>query len=203
MKIICVGRNYADHAKELKNDVPAEPVLFMKPKGAILLPTKPLYYPEFTKDLHYECEVVVRVCKNGKHIQEKFANKYYNEITLGIDFTARDVQDAQKKKGLPWEIAKAFDGSAAVGTLSPITEDMNINDLKFQLKKNGELVQTGHTADMLFTIDQIITYASRFFTINVGDLIFTGTPAGVGPVAVNDRLEGYLSGNKVLEVDIK
>jgi len=203
MKIICVGRNYAEHAKELKNDVPTEPVIFMKPKSAVLLPTKPLYYPEFTTDLHYECEMVVRICKNGKFIQEKFANKYYDEVTLGIDFTARDVQERQKKKGLPWEIAKAFDGSAAVGTYSPISEDMNVNSLTFQLKKNDELVQDGNTSDMIFTVDKIITYVSKYFTLNIGDLIFTGTPAGVGPVAVNDKLEGYLMGKKVLEVEIK
>jgi len=203
MKIICVGRNYADHAKELKNDVPTEPVIFMKPKGALLLPTKPLYYPEFTKDLHYECEVVVRICKNGKFIQEKFANKYYDEVTLGIDFTARDVQEQQKKKGLPWEIAKAFDGSAAVGAFTLLGEGVDINNLAFQLKKNNETVQEGNTSDMLFTVDKIITYVSKFFTINIGDLIFTGTPAGVGPVAVNDKLEGYMLGKKVLEAEIR
>jgi acylpyruvate hydrolase len=203
MKIICVGRNYAEHAKELKNDLPTEPVIFMKPKGAILLPTKPLYYPEFTKDLHYECELVVKICSNGKHIAEKFARKYYEEVTLGIDFTARDVQDAQKKKGLPWEIAKAFDGSAAVGTFTPLTGDMDIQNLQFQLRKNDVQVQDGTTSDMIFTVDKVIAYVSKYFTINVGDLIFTGTPAGVGPVAIDDKLEGYLMGKKVLEVDIK
>ena len=175
MKIICIGRNYAAHAKELKNDLPTEPVIFMKPKNALLLPTKPLYYPDFTKDLHYECEVVVKLCKNGKFIQEKFAHKYYEDISLGIDFTARDVQEQQKKKGLPWEIAKAFDGSAAVGD----------------------------TEDMIFSIDSIIAYVSRYFTLNIGDLIFTGTPEGVGPVRIDDKLEGYLQGTKVLEVNIR
>jgi acylpyruvate hydrolase len=203
MKIICVGRNYADHAKELKNDVPDVPIIFMKPKGAILLPEKPLYYPEFTDDLQYECEVVVRVCKNGKFIQEKFANKYYNEVTLGIDFTARDVQRGQQSKGLPWEIAKAFDGSAAVGKFVQITVETDVHNLAFQLKLNGETVQDGHTRHMIFSVDHIIAYASRFFTINIGDLIYTGTPAGVGPVNGGDKLEGYLQGSKVLDVDVK
>ena len=203
MKIICIGRNYADHAKELKNDLPAEPVIFMKPKNALLLPTKPLYYPDFTKDLHYECEVVVKLCKNGKFIQEKYAHKYYDEISLGIDFTARDVQDQQKKKGLPWEIAKAFDGSAAVGNFVPLNETTVLMDLDFQLKLNDNVVQDGHTRDMIFPIDDIIAYVSRYFTLNIGDLIFTGTPAGVGPVQVDDTVEGYLQGNKVLEVIIK
>ncbi len=203
MKIICVGRNYADHAKELKNELPTEPVIFMKPKGAILLPEKPLYYPEFTDDLQYECEVVIKICKNGKFIQEKFANKYYNEVTLGIDFTARDVQREQQKKGLPWEIAKAFDGSAAVGNFVPITVETDIHNLAFQLKLNDTTVQDGHTRNMIFTVDKIITYVSKYFTINIGDLIFTGTPAGVGPVTTGDKLEGYLQGNKVLDVDVK
>jgi acylpyruvate hydrolase len=203
MKIICVGRNYAEHAKELNNDLPTEPVIFMKPKSAILLPGKPLYYPEFTDDLQYECEVVVRIIKNGKHIQEKFANKYYGDVTLGIDFTARDVQRDQQKKGLPWEIAKGFDGSAAVGSFSPITPEKNVGDLAFQLKKNGEVVQEGHSGNMIFSIDKIIAYVSKFFTVNIGDLIFTGTPAGVGPVNTGDKLEAYLQGYKVLEVEVR
>lgn len=203
MKIICVGRNYADHAKELKNDVPTEPVLFMKPKSALLLPHKPLYYPEFTDDLHYECELVLRISKNGKFIQEKFAYKYYDAITLGIDFTARDVQDRQKKKGLPWEIAKAFDGSAAVGEYKQIDEKTDITKMTFRLDKNGETVQNGNAADMIFSVDKIIAYASNYFTLNIGDLIFTGTPAGVGPVNVQDKLEAYLQDEKVLAVDIR
>jgi acylpyruvate hydrolase len=203
MKIICVGRNYADHAKELKNDLPTVPVIFMKPKGALLLPHKPLYYPEFTDDLQYECELVVRINKNGKYIQEKFARKYYGEVSLGIDFTARDLQREQQKKGLPWEIAKAFDGSAVTGTFIPITEDMDLSNLDFQLKLNNETVQDGHTSNMIFSIDHLISYVSKFFTINIGDLLFTGTPAGVGPVNAGDKLEGYLQGKKVLEVEIK
>jgi acylpyruvate hydrolase len=203
MKIICVGRNYAEHAKELNNDVPKEPVLFMKPKTAMLIDNKPLYYPEFTNDLHYECELVIRMSKNGKHIKQKFAHKYYNSVTLGIDFTARDVQQKQKEKGLPWELAKAFDGSAAVGTFLPITDSMKIMDMNFELKINKETKQVGHTRDMIFNIDRIIEYASQFFTLNIGDLIFTGTPSGVGPLSIDDLLEGYLEGNKVLECAIK
>jgi acylpyruvate hydrolase len=203
MKIICVGRNYADHAKELKNDVPTTPVLFIKPKGALLHPGKPLYYPDFTQDLQYECEVVVRICKNGKHIQEKFAHKYYDQVTLGIDFTARDLQRKQQAAGLPWEIAKGFDNSAALGALQPIMPETTVSNLAFQLHLNGETVQDGHTRNMIFTIDKVIAYASSFFTLNIGDLLYTGTPAGVGPVKQGDRLEGILQGNKVLEVEIK
>jgi 2-keto-4-pentenoate hydratase/2-oxohepta-3-ene-1,7-dioic acid hydratase in catechol pathway len=175
----------------------------MKPKNALLLPEKPLYYPEFTDDLQYECEVVVKINKNGKYIQQKFANKYYGEVTVGIDFTARDLQNQLKQKGLPWEIAKGFDGSAAVGSFVAITPEVNVNALPFQLKLNGQTVQDGNTSDMLFSIDHVIAYVSKFFTINIGDLIFTGTPAGVGAVTVGDELEGYLQGNKVLNVSIK
>jgi len=202
MKIICIGRNYADHAKELKNDIPTEPVIFLKPKSAILLPEKPLYYPEFTKDLQYECEVVIKINKNGKHLQEKFARKYYAEMTVGIDFTARDVQREQQKKGLPWEIAKAFDGSAVVGQMIPIAEDQDLNNMHFQLFQNGTLVQDGNTCDMIFNFDQLIAYASKFFTINIGDLLYSGTPAGVGQVSIGDVLEGYLMGNKLFEIKV-
>lgn len=203
MKIICIGRNYSEHAKELNNEVPDEPVIFMKPKSALLMPDKPLYYPEFTDDLHYECEVVVKINKNGKFIQEKFANKYYNEITVGIDFTARDLQEKQKKKGLPWEIAKAFDGSAAIGTFMTITPEMDLNNLDFELKINDITVQKGNTKNMLFNINQIIAYVSKYFTLNIGDLIYTGTPAGVGPLSVYDNMKGYLLGQHVLTVDIR
>ncbi|MCD6064036.1 MAG: fumarylacetoacetate hydrolase [Flavipsychrobacter sp.] len=203
MKIICIGRNYAEHAKELNNDVPTEPVIFMKPKNALLLPDKPLYYPEFTDDLQYECELVVKICKNGKYIQEKFARKYYNEVTVGLDFTARDLQQKQKNKGLPWEIAKAFDGSAALGEWRTITPEMNLDDLNFQLKLNDETVQSGRTKDMIFNINKIIEYVSGFFTLNIGDVIYTGTPAGVGSLNVYDTLEGYLENEKLLEVKIR
>ncbi len=203
MKIICVGRNYADHAKELNNEVPQAPVIFMKPKTAVLLPGKQLYYPEFTDDLQYECEMVVRITKNGKFIQEKFANKYYGQVTLGIDFTARDVQREQQKKGLPWEIAKAFDGSAAVGSFEVISPERDVNNISMQLKKNGEVVQEGNSRDMIFSVDKIIAYVSQYFTLNIGDLIFTGTPAGVGPVNAGDTLEAYMQGYKVLEVEVR
>jgi 2-keto-4-pentenoate hydratase/2-oxohepta-3-ene-1,7-dioic acid hydratase in catechol pathway len=203
MKIICIGRNYSEHAKELNNEVPSDPVIFLKPKSALLLPDKPVYYPEFTDDLQYECELVIRINKNGKYIQERFARKYYNDISLGIDFTARDLQNKLKEKGLPWEIAKAFDASAAVGKFVSLTPEMNLQQLNFQLKLNGMVVQTGDTADMIFSVNKIIEYVSKFFTLNIGDLIFTGTPAGVGPVSVYDKLEGYLEGERLFEVDIR
>lgn len=202
MKIICIGRNYSEHAKELNNEVPTEPVIFMKPKSALLFPEKPLYYPEFTDDLQYECELVVRISKNGKYIQEKFAHKYYNAVSVGLDFTARDVQQRQKEKGLPWEIAKAFDQSAAVGRFVELTPDMDINNLNFLLKVNDNIVQTGNSGDMLFNINRIIAYVSVYFTLNIGDLIYTGTPAGVGSLNVYDKLHGYLEGEKLLEVEI-
>ena len=203
MKIICVGRNYAEHAKELGNAVPEAPVLFMKAKNALLLPGKPFYYPDFTKDVHYEAELVVKICKNGKHIGERFARKYYDQVTVGIDFTARDIQQKQKEKGLPWEIAKAFDDSAAAGRFQPIPEGQDVQDYRFELHKNGIVVQRGHAADMLNSIAKVITYASTFFSLNIGDLLFTGTPAGVGPVAPDDRLEGFLEGTPVLDILIK
>jgi 2-keto-4-pentenoate hydratase/2-oxohepta-3-ene-1,7-dioic acid hydratase in catechol pathway len=203
MKIICIGRNYAEHAKELNNEVPSDPVIFMKPKSALLLPEKPLFYPEFTDDLQYECELVIKISKNGKYIQEKFARRYFEEISVGIDFTARDLQQKQKEKGLPWEIAKAFDGSAAVGRFIPLTADIKLGDLNFQLKLNDQVVQEGNTKNMLFKINTIIEYVSQFFTLNIGDLIYTGTPAGVGPVNVYDKLEGFLEGEKLMEVNIR
>ena len=203
MKIFCIGRNYADHAKEMKNELPAEPVIFMKPKNAVLLPGRPFYYPEFTKDLHYECELVIRFSKNGKFVAEKFAHKYYDAYTIGIDFTARDLQREQQKKGLPWEISKAFDGSAVVGEFQPVTETTDLNNLRFNLQKNGETVQSGHTADLIFQVNTLVAYISKFFTINIGDLLFTGTPAGVGPVVQDDRLEGFLEGQKSFEVVIR
>jgi 2-keto-4-pentenoate hydratase/2-oxohepta-3-ene-1,7-dioic acid hydratase in catechol pathway len=203
MKIICVGRNYAEHAKELGNALPESPVLFMKAKNALLQAGKPFYYPEISKDIHYEAELVLKVCKNGKHIAEKFARKYYDQITVGLDFTARDLQQRQKEKGLPWEIAKAFDDSAVVGTFRPIPEDKDVQDVRFELHKNGKLVQQGWSGDMLNTIDKVIAYASTFFSFNIGDLIFTGTPAGVGPIALHDHLEGFLDGESVLSLDIR
>ena len=200
MKIICIGRNYAEHAKELNNAVSASPVVFLKPKSSLLQGTT-FYYPEFTKDLHYECEVVVKICKNGKHIKEKFAKNYYQQITVGIDFTERDLQQQQKEKGLPWEIAKAFDGSAVVGKFIDIPAD--VQAINFSLHKNNLLVQEGHTKDMLFTIDQIIAYVSQYFSLHTGDLIFTGTPAGVGPVAIGDQLKGAIEQEPLFEMHIK
>lgn len=203
MKIICIGRNYAEHAKELNNNIPSEPIIFLKPKTALLLDEKPLYYPEYTNDLQYECELVIKMSKNGKYIQEKFARNYYNAMTLGIDFTARDIQQKQKEKGLPWEIAKAFDGSAAVGRFLPIEPETAVQNLNFILKINGETKQVGNTADMLFSIDKIIAYTSQFFTLNIGDLIFTGTPSGVGSLSVTDELTGFLEGEELLNCLIK
>lgn len=200
MKIFCIGRNYADHAKELNNEVPAEPVLFMKPPTALIKGKQPFYYPEFSKDIHYEGELVLKICKNGKHIAEKFAHKYYEEITFGIDFTARDVQKRLKEKGLPWEIAKGFDGAAAIGEFTSV--DFT-NPIQLETHKNGAVVQQGTTGDMIFSFNNLITYISSYFTLQKGDLIFTGTPAGVGPVKIGDRLEGYVNGRKLLECHIK
>lgn len=203
MKIFCVGRNYADHAKELKNEVPDEPVIFMKPKSALLQPHTPFYYPEFTNELHYECELVLRIAKNGKYIQEKFANKYYDALTVGIDFTARDIQNELKQKGLPWEKAKAWDNSAVVGKWIPFPNLKNKNAVNFALYKNKELVQQGNSEDMLFSFDYIVSYISNFFSINIGDLIFTGTPAGVGEAVVGDELEGYMDDQNLFTLEVK
>ncbi|MEY2917913.1 MAG: hypothetical protein RIS73_1627 [Bacteroidota bacterium] len=203
MKIICVGRNYADHAKELGNDIPDEPVIFMKPKSALLQSHTPFYYPEFSNELHYECELVLRVCKNGKYIQERHASNYYNGITVGIDFTARDIQDELKKKGLPWEKAKAFDNSAAVGKFIDVTPAMNRRNINFTFYKNKELVQTGNSGDMIFSVDSLIAHISNYFSLNIGDLIFTGTPAGVGECVVGDVLEAFLEKDNLLTVEVK
>jgi 2-keto-4-pentenoate hydratase/2-oxohepta-3-ene-1,7-dioic acid hydratase in catechol pathway len=191
MKVICIGRNYSDHAKELNNPVPSKPMIFMKPPSALLVNNKPLYYPEFTKDLHYELELVVKICKNGRHVQPEFAHKYYEQVALGIDFTARDLQSECKKKGHPWEIAKGFDGSAPISDFVSI-DKVNRNAIEFELHKNGTPVQKGNTKDMIFSIDQIIVYVSKFFKLQMGDMIYTGTPAGVGPVVIGDKLEAFL-----------
>ncbi len=203
MKIFCVGRNYVDHAKELGNDVSEEPVIFMKPKSALLQPHTPFYYPEFSNELHYETELVLRISKNGKYITERQASKYYNAITVGLDFTARDIQAELKKKGLPWEKAKAWDNSAVVGSWKEITPDIFKNPINFSMKNNGEQKQVGISSDMLFSFDEIISHISNFFSINIGDLIFTGTPAGVGECVVGDRLEGFLEKEKLFDVEIK
>lgn len=192
MKIICIGRNYAEHAKELNNPVPAEPVVFMKPSSALLVNNKPLYYPDFTKNLHFEGELVLKICKNGKAIQKEFAHRYVEEVAFGIDFTARDVQDALKAKGHPWEKAKAFDGSAVLSPFIPLTDLQDAKNIEFLMEKNGEVVQHGFTKDMLFSIEDILVHVSQYFILTMGDLIYTGTPAGVGPVAIGDTLEGFI-----------
>lgn len=203
MKIICIGRNYAEHAKELGNAVPTEPVYFMKPDSALLTRNRPFFYPDFTKDLHYECEIVLRINKVGKCINEKFALSYIDAIGIGIDFTARDLQQKAKEKGLPWEKAKAFDFSAPVSSFIPVAEFADMQHIAFSLNKNGETVQQGNTADMIFSYPAIISYVSQFMTLKTGDYIFTGTPAGVGPVAIGDKLEAFIEDRKMLTVNIK
>lgn len=203
MKIICIGRNYIDHAKELNNPVPKEPVFFIKPDTALLPKRNPFVYPSFTKDLHYEVEIVLRINKIGKHIEEKFAHKYYNEIGIGVDFTARDVQQQCKEKGLPWEKAKAFDFSAPTSDFVPIKNFKDINQLNFELKINDELKQKGNTKDMLFNFNQIVAYISQFVTLKIGDYIYTGTPAGVGPIDINDKIACFIEGEKMLEFNVK
>jgi 2-keto-4-pentenoate hydratase/2-oxohepta-3-ene-1,7-dioic acid hydratase in catechol pathway len=203
MKIICIGRNYAEHAKELGNNIPEEPVIFMKPKSALLNTFAPFYYPEFTNELHYECELVLRVCKNGKYIPKELASTYVNGITVGIDFTARDIQDELKKKGLPWEKAKAFDNSAAVGRFVDIAAGTKLSNIKFSFNLNEEVVQVGNSNDMIFDFDSIISNISNYFSLNIGDLIFTGTPAGVGECVVGDVLEAFLEKESLLNVEVK
>lgn len=203
MKIICIGRNYVDHIAELDNVRPDEPVVFLKPDTAIAQPNLPFFIPEFSNEVHYEVEVLVRINRIGKHIQPKFAGKYYSEIGLGIDFTARDVQQQLKANGLPWEKAKAFDGSAFVGAWFDKVTLGDLTALSFSLYKNGEVVQEGSTSHMLWSIDALIGHVSQYFTLKIGDIIFTGTPAGVGPVAKNDRLEGFLKGQKSFSLTVK
>ena len=204
MKIICVGRNYAAHAIELNNPVPVEPLIFMKPDTACLLDNWSLYYPDFTKDLHYEVELIVKICKMGKFVKPKFAKDYYNEISVGIDFTARDIQQQCKEKGLPWEIAKSWNNSAAIGTFIPYQEALNpAGNIDFSLTKNTTLVQEGNSYQMINNIDNLICYISKFFMLKRGDIIFTGTPQGVGPVQVGDQLEGFIGNQSLLKCAIK
>ncbi|WP_018611318.1 fumarylacetoacetate hydrolase family protein [Segetibacter koreensis] len=203
MKIFCVGRNYLEHARELGNEVPDEPVIFMKPKSALLQSHTPFYYPEFSNELNYEAELVLRVSKNGKYIGERQASKYYNGITVGIDFTARDIQAELKKKGLPWEKAKAWDNSAVIGTWKDVTPEVLKRPVNFSLLKNGEKVQAGVTTEMIFTFDEIVSHISNYFSLNIGDLIYTGTPAGVGECVVGDVLEGFFEQERVFELEIK
>lgn len=202
MKIICIGRNYVEHARELGNEIPENPVIFIKPDTAILKKGSDFYLPEFSNEIHYELEVVLKISKGGKYIQEENAPQHYDEIALGIDFTARDLQQKLKEKGLPWELAKAFDGSAVVSDFFP-KKNVDLKALQFSLKKNKELVQNGNTAQMIFSPEKIIAFASQYFTLRVGDLIFTGTPKGVGQVAENDVLEAFLNDDKVLHLRIQ
>lgn len=203
MKIICVGRNYAAHAKELNNPIPQEPVIFLKPDTALLPKKQPFFYPSFSNDVHYEAELVVRIDRVGKNIAEKFAHKYYSQITMGVDFTARDLQAKFKEKGLPWERAKAFDGAAPIGQLVNKSNITDMENLNFSLNINGERKQIGNTSNMLFSVNALIAYVSQFFTLKIGDLIFTGTPEGVGPVQIGDHLEAYLEQEKVFDLKIR
>ncbi|MFZ9942734.1 MAG: fumarylacetoacetate hydrolase family protein [Bacteroidia bacterium] len=203
MKIICVGRNYAEHAKELNNPVNDQPVIFMKPDTAPLVGKLPFFIPDFSKDVHHEAEIVVRINKTGKNIEEKFAHRYYDELTIGIDFTARDIQSELKSKGLPWELAKAFDGSAPFGSFISKESALEEGAIPFHLLKNGAMVQHGKSSEMIFSIDRIISFVSQYFTLKIGDLIFTGTPKGVGPVKAGDLLEGFIGNQRLLEVKVR
>jgi len=203
MKIICIGRNYTAHIAELENEKPADPVIFMKSDTSILLKKQPFFIPDFSKEIHHEVEILVKINKLGKYIDQKFAHKYYNEISLGIDFTARDLQSKLKQKGLPWEKAKAFDGSAVVGQWISKDQFANLNDINFKLEKNNEIVQQGNTKQMLWKIDELIAYVSQYFTLKIGDIIFTGTPAGVGKVDADDRLTGYIEGQQLFSILVK
>jgi 2-keto-4-pentenoate hydratase/2-oxohepta-3-ene-1,7-dioic acid hydratase in catechol pathway len=203
MKIFCIGRNYAEHAKELQNEVPENPVVFMKPATALLKDNQAFYYPEWTKDLHYETEIVLRISKQGKYIKEKFARDYFQQISLGIDFTARDLQSFQKAKGLPWEIAKAFDHSAVIGNFIDIPYDFAEKGIDFSMTLNDELKQTGNTNNMLFSFEKLIAYISQFFTLQQGDLVYTGTPSGVGPVKIGDQIKGFIGDKYMFECAIK
>jgi len=203
MKLICIGRNYTAHIEELENEKPKDPVVFLKPDTSILLKKQPFFIPDFSDDVHHEVELLVKIKKVGKYIDKKFAHKYYDEIGLGIDFTARDLQAELKSKGLPWEKAKAFDGAAVVGNWLPKSNFQDINNINFSLQKNDELVQSGNTKLMLWKVDEIIEYVSKYFTLKIGDIIFTGTPAGVGKVFANDRLKGFIEDEKVFSIRVK
>jgi 2-keto-4-pentenoate hydratase/2-oxohepta-3-ene-1,7-dioic acid hydratase in catechol pathway len=203
MKVIAIGRNYAAHAKELNNAVPTKPIIFLKPDTAVLKDNKPFYIPDFSSDIHYELEVVLKICKEGKHISEKFANTYYEEIGLGIDFTARDIQSEHKEKGLPWELAKAFDHSAVISNFIPKNTFKDLQQLQFELQINKETRQNGNTQNVLFSFEKIIAFVSQYFTLKKGDLIFTGTPEGVGQIKQGDHLEAWLEGQQLLNFNIK
>ena len=203
MKIICIGRNYAEHAEEFGNKVPEKPIFFYKPDTSIITRNRPFFYPDFSGDIQYETEIVLKISRLGKHIEERFAHRYYNELTIGIDLTARDLQKKCKKNGHPWEIAKGFDGSAPLGNFVSKTDFPDIYNLNFSLTKNDEVVQKGNTEDLIFNFEQLISYISQFITLKIGDLIFTGTPAGVGPVAINDRLTGAIEDQTLIDFHIK
>lgn len=203
MKIIAIGRNYAAHAQELDNPIPENPVIFLKPDTAILKDNKDFYHPDFSEDIHHEIEIVLRVCKEGKHVNPKFASSYYDAVGLGIDFTARDIQSQHKQKGLPWELAKAFDHSAPISNFIAKNEFPNLYNIDFSLKKNQQIVQQGNTKNILFSFESIITFVSRYITLRKGDLIFTGTPEGVGPVSIGDHIEGFIEDKKLLDFKIK
>ncbi|WP_435412880.1 fumarylacetoacetate hydrolase family protein [Psychroserpens mesophilus] len=203
MKLICIGRNYTDHIKELENEKPTDPVVFLKPDTSILLKKQPFFIPDFSEDVHHEVEVLVKINKVGKHIAKKFAHKYYSEIGLGIDFTARDLQSKLKEKGLPWEKAKAFDGAAVIGEWLPKQDFKDLNNINFSLQKNQSIVQEGNTSLMLYKIDEIIEYVSKYFTLKIGDIIFTGTPAGVGRVIANDKLTGFIEDKQLFSITVK
>ncbi|PVX46955.1 2-keto-4-pentenoate hydratase/2-oxohepta-3-ene-1,7-dioic acid hydratase in catechol pathway [Flavobacterium sp. 103] len=203
MKIICIGRNYANHIEELKNERPSEPVVFMKPDSAILLKQHPFVIPEFSEDIHHEIELIVKISKVGKYIEPKFAHKYYDEISVGIDFTARDLQAKLKAKGLPWEKAKAFDGSAVIGEFLPKSQFVSLENVTFELTNNNVTVQKGNSEMMMWNIDELISYVSQFFTLKIGDIIFTGTPEGVAAVKPDDVLEGFLEGQKLFRIQVK
>ncbi|RLD63539.1 MAG: 2-hydroxyhepta-2,4-diene-1,7-dioate isomerase [Bacteroidetes bacterium] len=203
MKIICIGRNYVDHINEFKNDKPKEPLFFLKPETALIRNNHPFFYPDFSNRIDYETEIVIKICKLGKNIQTKFAHRYYNEIAIGIDFTARDIQQNAIKNGLPWEIAKAFDGSAPISKFINISEFKDVKDINFSLSLNNEIVQKANTKEMLFSFDDIIAHVSKFLTLKIGDLIFTGTPSGVGPVKINDRLQASIEDDIMLNFIVK
>jgi len=203
MKLICIGRNYTEHIKELANEKPIHPVVFLKPDTSILLKKQPFFIPDFSNDVHHEVEILVKINRLGKHIDKKFAHKYYNEISLGIDFTARDLQAQLKEKGLPWEKAKAFDGAAVIGDWIPKNELSDVDNINFSLKKNDALVQQGCTSNMLWKIDELIEYVSKYFTLKIGDIIFTGTPAGVGKVIANDKLKGFIENRQMFSLTVK
>jgi len=203
MKIIAIGRNYAEHAKELNNPVPGVPVIFMKPETAVLKDNQPFYHPEFSNDIHHEIEIVLKICKEGKYISEKFAGNYYDEVGLGVDFTARDIQSIHKEKGLPWELAKAFDNSAPISIFKSKDSFQDIYNLDFNLNLNEKTVQSVNTKDMLFSFEKIIAFVSQYITLKKGDLIFTGTPKGVGKVNIGDRLQGFIENEKLLDFEIK